>query len=170
MADTYESYLYMPKDKLEEIFHAGNCPDLSRMKGFEFRGYNIGWGASLLGIRKFFKVFSAKEDRGCILGYNLMAKQNKHGEAHVKSGYGLSTQGFYHACILGGRGQMLINYGLHKSNFKLDPARLLRDYVVEIGPDRYLGKAFLSFFGLNVLVSYFVLEKTEPIEMLPIKI
>ncbi|MGH7821170.1 MAG: hypothetical protein ACREQ9_15500, partial [Candidatus Binatia bacterium] len=60
-------------------------------------------------------------------------------------------------------GALLLDYGAHPDNPRLDPSRLLRDLLVKIGgdPDLLLGKAHLAL-GRWVVAGYFLLARRRP--------
>jgi hypothetical protein len=156
----------------------GTQPDLDQLAGWEFRGYNTPEFAALLGIKKFKKGFY--KDAGvtvaqprAIQGYNVkIAPQNALGEPwmDVMKGEGSCKFGWYNVypVDLGETDSkypnaVLINYDSPK-NFRLDPTRQLRDYLVQVYPDNqdlYLGKAFVALGPVRLFVSYFVLERSN---------
>jgi hypothetical protein len=169
MRTTYRSLCETPFWELERTFREGHKPDPADLEGFEFRGFNTPFFARFLGIRKFKKGFY-RTDRTTVLldGYNVRCKQNGPGEAWVdvvRRGEPV-RHGFYGVTQPGGAdalypNALLIDYSLGK-NPSYDPARFLRDYLVQVDPDNrdlFLGKAYVAVGPRRVPVSYFVLER-----------
>ncbi|HEY3359410.1 MAG TPA: hypothetical protein VGQ83_39535 [Polyangia bacterium] len=164
-------------DMLEDVMRRGSTPELERLAGWEFRGYNTPEFAALLGIKKFKKGFykdGANATAGRIQGYNVEVKQSPIGvgDPWVDAMKGADSHkfGWYNVYPVDLSepdakypNAVLINYDSDK-NFKLDPTRLLRDYLVQVyadNPDLYLGKAFIALGPVRVFVSYFVLERSN---------
>jgi len=155
------------------VMRAGVRPDFASLAGWEFAGINCPWVTTLVGIRKFKKGFYRGPSRGAgpepfIQGYNVGARQDgidrppvaKPSEERPK------RYGFYrvYAADAGPRRHhdhaLLLDYG-RGGNFALDPAGLLRDYLVQVypdDPDLLLGHAF-GAVGVWVPVAYFVLQR-----------
>ena len=159
---------------LEEVMRCGTAPDLEKLAGWEFRGYNTPEFAALLGIKKFKKGFyrDAASPPGRIQGYNVEIRQSPLGEpwVDVMKGSGSHKFGWYNVYPVDLSepdnkypGAVLINYNCAK-NFLLDPTRLLRDYLVQVypdNPDLYLGKAFIALGPVRLFVSFFILERSN---------
>jgi hypothetical protein len=178
---TYETLCLARDEDLETVMRCGGTPDLSRLSGWEFRGFNTPELLQLAGIRKFKKGFyrndpSRSHDDG-IQGYNVNVVQGTLGEPWVdvvKDGKPV-RMGWYEtrpvdlaAVDAKYPNAALINYAASEKNFAADPTRLLRDYLVQVypdNPDLYLGKAFLAFGPLRLFVSYFVLERHNRSEL-----
>ncbi|MBN2496014.1 MAG: hypothetical protein JXR96_15585 [Deltaproteobacteria bacterium] len=174
MSDKKLDYLTLASadgDFLEEVMLSGSAPDAEKLAGWEFRGYNSLDLTTVLGFRKFKKGFY-KGDSG-VSGYNVKVEQNglidpwvdqvkkgesvKHGWYDVKDIDPSSTDNLY-------PNSLLLDYASDR-NPKLDPSRVLRDYLVQVdpgNPDLLLGKAFVALADKRVFVSYFVLERENP--------
>ncbi|MDR6564707.1 MULTISPECIES: hypothetical protein [unclassified Arcicella] len=161
MENIYRKYYFLSQNQLKTIFEKGKQPITSDLVGWEFMGVNIGVLTKVLGIRKFFKVFTTHVEGDAIIGYNLKAQQNGLDEPHLKALMTNNTDGYYHVSEDGSSKTLLINYGHHQANARFSPVRLLRDYLVEVEPDIYLGKAYLKFFSFFVPLTYFVLRKYQ---------
>jgi hypothetical protein len=175
---TYEALCLARDEDLETVMRTGVRPDLARLSGSEFRGFNTPEILSLAGIRKFKKGFyradPGRPHADGVQGYNVNVVQNNLGEPWVdctRDGEPV-RMGWYEV-----RGvsladvdnkypnAVLIDYGASPKNFAGDPTRLLRDYLVQVyadNPDLYLGKAYFAVGPLRVSVSYFVLERHNP--------
>ena len=160
---------------LETTFQRGTMPDLDGLVGWEFRGINrLPLNdlplATIVGIKKFAKGFFRAED-GRVMGYNCPVVQNVlDGRWHTKPSDALPKRfGFYAvypvdatSCDNNYLHAILLDYG-KGGNARLDPARGLRDYVVQVeprNPDLLLGKAYYAIGpgrigGLN----FFILER-----------
>jgi hypothetical protein len=159
----------------EAIMHNGSAPELRELCGWEYAGINTAWIAGLGGVRKFKKGFYEGPARGTgpepfVQGYNVPVRQNGVGQPHVAkpSDEHPKRFGFYrvHAVSLGSRDAkypagLLLDYS-RGGNFALDPANLLRDYLVQVYPDDpelLLGHAFGALLGLRIPISFFVLRR-----------
>jgi hypothetical protein len=178
---SYETLCLARNEDLEAVMRCGATPDLSKLSGWEFRGFNTPEILQLAGIRKFKKGFfrsdPSRPHQEGIQGYNVNVVQGTLGEPWLdatKNGQPV-RMGWYEAQKVNLAdfdnkypNAVLINYGASPKNMKLDPTRMLRDYLVQVYPDNpdfYLGKAFLSFGPLRMFVSYFVLERHNPSEL-----
>lgn len=144
---------------LDQLFERGTLPDVEALVGCAFRGYNTPAMTAALGIRKFIKGFF--RENGLIEGYNRKVKQNCFDEPWLPTS--ARRFGFYHVSLwpVEQPRSLLLDYGRSTRNPALEPARVLRDYVVQIYPDNpalLLGKAYVSIMGAEMLVSRFVLE------------
>ena len=159
----------MDRRELERVLLQGTQPDLDALVGWEFRGTNHPFWASLLGIRKFIKGFW-RDERGRVMGYNCPAVQNglskpwlarpldhdpkRFGFYLVEEVDAMSRDNAYlHA--------VLLDYG-RGGNPQLDPTRGLRDYLVQVSPtdpDLFLGKAYYALGPARVATSFFILER-----------
>jgi hypothetical protein len=173
----YVSLCMATPEMLEDVMRQGVTPTLEKLAGWEFRGYNTPEFAFLLGIKKFKKGFykdAARATPTRIQGYNVEIKQNPIGVGEpwidVMKGNDSHKFGWYdvYPVDLAERdakypNAVLINYDSPK-NFKLDPTRQLRDYLVQVyadNPDLYLGKAFVALGPVRIFVSFFVLERSN---------
>lgn len=159
-----------------ELMRRGTAPDFDRLVGWEFAGVNTAWHTPIVGIRKFKKGFyrgPARAPSGpepCIHGYNVNVRQNGVGEPHIaKPSEDRPTRhSFYrvYAASAGPRrnydNALMLDYGLG-GGFALNPARLLRDYLVQVypdDPDLLLGHAFAAL-GIWIPLSFFVLVRNN---------
>lgn len=158
------------------IMRTGTAPAFEELVGWELAGINTAWIAGLGGVRKFKKGFYEGAPRVAsgpepfVQGYNVPVRQNGVGNPHLAkpSDERPKRFGFYrvHRVQEGARDSrypnaLLLDYSLG-GNFVLDPANLLRDYLVQVYPDDpelLLGHAFVAVFGLRLSVSYFVLRR-----------
>ncbi|MBI5503084.1 MAG: hypothetical protein HY907_22755 [Deltaproteobacteria bacterium] len=178
---SYETLCLARDEDLEDVMRCGHCPDLARLSGWEFRGFNTPEVLQLAGIRKFkkgfYRVDPSRSHRDGIQGYNVNVAQGTLGDPWVdveKNGKPV-RMGWYEVRPVNladadnkYHNAALINYAASDKNLAVDPTRLLRDYLVQVyadNPDLYLGKAFLAFGPLRMFVSYFVLERHNPSEL-----
>jgi hypothetical protein len=152
--------------ELQRLFSQGVTPAMEHLRGWEFRGYNRPWFASLLGIRKFKKGFLPEEvNKGTLLGYNLSVVQNSLDEPHLFPAKAIPRRfGFYTVCEASKNGQQVLclDYGTPPHNFILSPVRLLRDYLAQPDPanrDLLLGKAYFAIGPCQVFSNFFILER-----------
>lgn len=160
-------------DELEKVMRMGVVPDAEKLAGWEFKGWNTMELTPLLGIRKFKKGFFKRQGKDRMEGYNVVVIQNNLGQPWIdRLKAGRSIRHCWYEVYpvrldeIDNRypNALLINYGASGRNFALNPARLLRDYLVQVyedNPDLYLGKAYLAFGPLRVFQSYFVLERNN---------
>ncbi len=167
---TYVDLAMAPNAVLEEYMRKGEAPDVRKLVGYQFRGYNTLDLTTVLGFRKFKKGFFAEEepkhDRSPIWGYNVDVLQNGLGEPWIPKDK--APYGFYRVYPVdpGEKDNLypnalLLNYGQGK-NPPMDPSAFLRDYLVQVSPDNddlLLGKAFVALGPMRIFVSYFVLER-----------
>lgn len=152
--------------ELERAFQRGTTPDAEDLIGWEFRGINatprgLPPFPKLLGIQKFVKGMY-RDEAGRAMGYNTPVAQNVlDGRWHARAKrFGYYTvdavdptardNAYLHA--------LLLDYG-RGGNPRLDVSRGLRDYLVELAPDRYLGKAYYALAGARVPAGFFILER-----------
>jgi len=102
--------------------------------------------AQLVGIKKFCKGFFRGED-GRVMGYNSPVAQNVlDGRWRIAP----KKFGFYEVCpgrCDGARQRVPARGALGlrpRRNKRLDPTAGLRDYVVQLGEDLFLGKAYYA--------------------------
>ncbi len=181
---TFETLAYAPSDVIETVLRRGTMPSVADIVGWEFRGWNHSDFTVLAGIRKFKKGFYEPEKlgeqkRGLIRGYNVGIRPN----ANVKEPWGVVERkgevvrfGFYE--VYPARPEepdyrypnaLLLNYDCDK-NFKLDPTRVLRDYVSQVyadDPDLFVGKAFFALGPFRLFVSYMVLARENRSTLAP---
>ena len=155
--------------ELELAFVRGEMPDLDQLVGWEFRGINHPFWASIAGIKKFVKGFFRNED-GRVMGYNCPVVQNVlDGRWHTKpSDTAPKRFGFYEVAPTDPTARdnaylhsVLLDYS-KGGNKRLDPTNGLRDYLVQVdpeNPDLYLGKAYYALGALRVHSNFFILER-----------
>jgi len=164
---TFEQLARLSDAKLDEIFKKGKTPDIDKLLGYEFRGYNTPVMTQLLGIRKFKKGFYMKD--GKPFGYNIPVEQNGlKGEWICKPGDDNPKRfGFYSINLPGTTSisdkepnAALLNYG--DGNNGLFEGKLLRDFVVQVypdNPDLYLGKAYSQLGSKLIMPMFFIIER-----------
>ncbi|MBV8762860.1 MAG: hypothetical protein JO257_36585 [Deltaproteobacteria bacterium] len=154
-----------PMHELEKEFVRGGTPDLEDLVGWEFRGINhmplnVVPFAQLVGIKKFVKGFFREGDR--VMGYNRPVARNVlDGRWHVAD----KRFGFYEVHEVDATSTdnkylhaVLLDYG-RGGNKPLDPTAGLRDYLVQLADDIYLGKAYYAVGPLRVPTNFFILER-----------
>jgi len=155
-----------PMHELEREFMRGGTPDVDDLVGWEFRGINhlplnVVPLAQLVGIKKFVKGFY-REESGRVMGYNRPVKRNVlDGRWHVAD----KRFGFYEVHDVDATARdnqylhaVLLDYG-RGGNKALDPTSVLRDYVVQLEDDIYLGKAYSALGPLRIPTNFFILER-----------
>ncbi len=157
-----------PAAILDEALRSGTAPALDSIRGWLFRGWNNLALTRLLGFQKFAKGFYEGPPRGrgpspFLQGYNTPVEQSANWDPHVErpSPDRPKRFGFYRVFAAPNRyeNSLLLDYG--RGGNGLNPAGLLRDYLVQPWPDEpdlLLGKAYLAL-GVWVPVSWFVLER-----------
>jgi hypothetical protein len=156
----------MPMWDLEKEFVRGGTPALDDLVGWEFRGINhlplnVLPVAQLLGIKKFVKGFFRGED-GRVMGYNRPVARNAlDGRWHIAP----KRFGFYEVHEVDATATdnkylhaVLLNYG-KGGNKPLDPTAGLRDYLVQLSDDIFLGKAYYALGPARVPSNFFILER-----------
>jgi len=116
--------------------------------------------AQAVGIKKFVKGFFREGDR--VMGYNRPVARNAlDGRWHVAE----KRFGFYEVHEVDATSRdntylhaVLLNYG-RGGNKPLDPTAGLRDYVVQLADDIYLGKAYYAVGPLRIPTNFFILER-----------
>ena len=163
---TLQDLAKMSTKELEEVFKNGTLPDVEKLVGYEFMGYNVPFVAKLLGIKKFQKGFyrHGKE----IWGYNIPQYQNSIDEPwrckpvdHNPHRFGFfsvknvaDTQESIEA------NSLILDYGDGK-NMPWEGS-MLRDFVKQVDPDNddlYLGKAYMAFGSLRVMPNIFIIQR-----------
>jgi hypothetical protein len=158
-----------PYRELETVFQRGTTPVLDELLGWEYRGINrapIDAVPRLAGIKKFCKgMFRARDGRA--MGYNCPVVQN------VLDGRWRTTPsddaprrfGFYELTAVDATARdnhylhaLLLDYG-KGDNPLWDPSRQLRDYLVQLDGDLFLGKAYYAAGPVRLALSYFILER-----------
>ena len=165
VSDRYLELAALTKGELDQAFAAGRPPEAAAITGFEFRGFNHPKAASILGIRKFIKVFFLDEERRPF-GCNTPVAQNGLGAewVHRPSADNPKRYAFFQVLPGGGDG-LLLDYG-RGGNPPYDVSTILRDYLVRPDPgndDLLLGKAFFVVAGARLAHSYFIIERSRPL-------
>jgi hypothetical protein len=176
MAGVSKEYLELAgrsKRELAKVFAAGTAPLADALTGYEFRGFNQPRPASLLGIRKFIKVFYT-DRAGRPFGCNTPVRQNrpdadwiaKPSPEHPKRyAFFLVEPPDPEAVYAERRTAVLLDYG-RGGNRGYDPARILRDYLVRVEPgsdDLLLGKAYFTLGAHRLAHTYFLIERYRPL-------
>jgi hypothetical protein len=152
--------------ELEVVFLRGATPSFEELAGWEFRGTNTPAWAKLAGIKKFMKGFY-KDPQGDVYGYNCPVVQNGLDDPWIARPDDEAPKrfGFYRVDHVDAAARdnaylhaLLLDYG-RGNNPRIDPSRGLRDYLVQIEPDVFLGKAYYAVGPLRVPTSFFVLER-----------
>ena len=155
--------------ELERAFQRGATPALGALLGWEFRGLNatprgLPPIARLAGIQKFIKGMFADGD-GRAMGYNTPVAQNALDGRWTTRPGAPKRFGFYTIAPVDPTARdnrylhaLLLDYG-RGGNPARDVSRGLRDYLVALTPDRYLGKAYYALGAVRVPAGFFVLER-----------
>jgi hypothetical protein len=169
----YRELAASSKRELESVFAAGSPPDVAAITGFEFLGYNHPPAASLLGIRKFIKVFyldGSQQAFGCntpVSGSALDQEWSPRPSRDQPKRYAFfkvepadpdADDSLHQAAVL-------LDYGRGGNKF-YDVSRILRDYLVRVEPDSddlLLGKAFFVIAGARVASSFFLIQRSQPL-------
>jgi len=175
---TYDQLCKMSDRELEEIFKQGKTPEMKKLLGYEFRGFNVPFLTKILGFQKFKKGFFAQSDKkpegNEIMGFNVLISQKgpKEKWQALPKEEAPKRYGFYRVHKVDPKARdnkypnaLLLNYGLSRNG--LHPARLLRDYLVQPDPDNpdlYIGKAYFAVGPLRVFPNFFILERYNKIE------
>lgn len=167
----------MSNDELEQLLLKGRGPAPEALAGFEWRGYNRPAWAALLGIRKFIKGFF--KEAGGVGGYNIPPRQNAITEPwiHKPSPEDPKRFAFYTVGKVDMESQdnlypdaTFLDYGASPHNIAVDPARVIRDYVVQpdpANPDLMLGKAYLALGPFRLFSNFFIIERLRPTDWKP---
>ena len=151
----------------DRLFRRGAAPAIDDLVGWEFEGLNCSLVPRIAGFEKFVKGFyrAAPNRQGECDGFNAVVIQNGPDGEWL----GLPTDddpkrhGFYRVQPFETPGKpptLLLDYGAHTANPRLDVSRLLRDFLVRIegSADHLLGRAHLAL-GRWVFAGYFLLER-----------
>jgi len=165
--------------ELERTFVDGGTPDVADLVGWEFRGINTQLFGSrhtprLAGIKKFCKGMFRQPNMegtgpapvpgvdGRVLGYNSPVAQNA-----LDGRWDIAAKrfGFYQVAPVDPTARdneyvhaVLLDYS-RGGNKPLDPTGGLRDYLVQLDRDIYLGKAYYALGPLRVHSNFFILER-----------
>lgn len=159
----------LPRRELERLYAAGAEPDAADLAGSEFRGFNPPTFARALRIEKFVKGFFRAPDAPDVEGYNVWCSQ-RDWRRRRRNGRDL-RHGFYVCRPASGhrKGCLLLDYGASSRNRRVNPERLLRDFLVHPDPDDrnlLLGKAYVAV-GRLVPVSFFLLQRDRAPDQSP---
>lgn len=158
------------RDEHDRVFRQGTPPAIDDIVGWEFEGLNCSLVPKIAGFEKFVKGFyrgAATAERVCE-GFNAVVIQNgADGEwLGLPSDDEPTRHGFYRVATFeppGSPPTLLLDYGAHPANPRLDVSRLLRDFLVKIegSADHLLGRAHLAL-GRWLFAGYFLLERRRP--------
>lgn len=168
-SDLFDELRASPETRLREVFRAATRPDLDLLEGSAFSGFNVTPIARVLGFQKFVKCFFRTQQGSKLEGCNLwvrpsspkdewvLAPRKPHGfyvvETEWRESWGPSQ-----------KSAVRIDYAASIRNHRLNPERLIIDYLVQPDPhdsDCFLGKAFLGVGGFTIFSNYFVLLRHE---------
>lgn len=159
---------------LEAMLRGGEPPAIESLLGFEYRGFNHPRFTALVGSQKFIKGFF-RESEGTSLGFNRRTEQNGLDGPWIARGNAANPRPFAFFRVTPAdelQGDhiyphaTLLDYG-DGGGRKLDPARLIRDYLVRVdrgSDDLLLGKAYLALGERRVRVGFFLLERDRPFD------
>ncbi len=175
---TYEKLARSDPGTLEQVMRQGITPEFSDLIGWEFRGFNQPYITRILGFQKFKKGFFVAPGQNPggpeFSGYNVPVVQNGlYGKwLALPDEDNPKRYGFYRAYRVKPDERdnkypnaLLLNYGIARNG--LNPARLLRDYLIQVdtgNPDLFLGEASFAIGSLRVFPSHFVLERYNKVE------
>jgi hypothetical protein len=175
---TYEKLARSDPETLKQVMRQGVTPRFSDLVGWEFRGFNQPYITGILGFQKFKKGFFVPPDQSPegpeVAGYNVLVVQNGlYGKwIALPDEDRPKRYGFYRVYRVRSNEvdnkyplALLLNYGLPRNG--LNPARLLRDYLVQVdaeNPDLFLGEASFAIGSLRVFPSHFVLERYNKVK------
>jgi len=171
MSRDYDDLSRLSRREHDSLFATGSPPALDDLVGWEFRGWNCSLVPKLGGFQKFVKGFYRRPEHSpqeCA-GFNTPVIQNgmdgewlglpADDEPRRFGFYRVSSAAPNETCG-GPPGALLLDYGEHPANPRLDVSRLLRDVLVEVegNPDLLLGKAHLAI-GRWAFAGYFLLGR-----------
>lgn len=154
---------------LREVFRLGVKPDLDALEGSAFKGRNVGPLTRALGIERFVKCFFRSPGDSALEGCNLWVRPYSRGNrwelmSRRPHGFYLVRTEWEPSWGPSQKNSVMIDYAASARNFRLNPERLIDDYLVQpdpADPDLYLGKAFLGLGKVKVFSNYFVLVRHE---------
>ncbi|MBL4846012.1 MAG: hypothetical protein JKY65_10840 [Planctomycetes bacterium] len=164
--DLVEVVTWSPEE-VEEALLTSPPPALEELLGWEFYGYNLPDFTSLIGIRKFVKGFLPGVGEELLRGYNVRVRPRGgpldpwdvvRGRSGEPVRHGFFDVGVPLPPDIRYPQSFLLDYDCGR-NPAWDPSVRLRDYLVAVGPDTLLGKAYLAFGRRRVPVSTFVLQR-----------
>jgi hypothetical protein len=164
----------VPDRMLEDLLRGGTAPSFESLAGWEFDGYNTADLTGLANMHKFRKGYyrDPRLPEGEIGGYNVDMKQGRPNQPWEVKLHGGKPKRHSHFRVYPVRdaeadslypNALLLNYDFPGTPF-WNPARLLRDYLVQVypeNPDLLLGKAYFALPGGRRFVSFFVLKRAE---------
>lgn len=175
---TFVSLAVASENILEDVLIRGSQPALPDLNGWEFRGYSTSVISQYLQIRKFKKGFYADRltPASMLWGYTVSVRQNNLGDEWIDWIDESNSRKFGWFNLYPVRinetdnkylNALLLNYDTEKNGIFF-PALYFRDYLVQVYPDNpnlFLGKAYVAFHYFRFYVSYFVLERSNPITL-----
>lgn len=181
---TYESLARASSMELENILLNGTPPELEKLNGYIYCGWNHEWIGNLSG-KKFKKGFMKKD--GVNLGYNETVIQDRDGfkgewKQKIHSNGKPTQLGYFKTLYVKDVPPAKLNEPYrHLAYFNYDIPRMhkwylsffkvIRDFVVLPNPGDHsllLCKAYLRVFPfLNIFYCYFQLGHREKIKYLP---
>ena len=164
---TFEQLARLSNARLEEVFKQGSTPDIKKLLGYEFRGFNTPPFTKLIGIQKFKKGFFMKD--GKPFGYNIPVRQNgldgpwicKPTDSDPKR-FGFFSLNMPGTTPLSSKEPhaLLLNYADGKNG--VFEGKMLRDFVVQPYRDNfdlYVGKAYTELAGMLIFPTFFIIER-----------
>lgn len=172
MKRAFQDLARLSRREHDALLASGSPPAIEDLVGWDFRGWNCtGIVPKLGGFQKFVKGFYVRPGAAAeeCDGFNSPVIQNgvdgewlglpaddtakRFGFYIVRPARGAETSG-------APPGALLLDYGAHPANPRIDVTRLLRDVLVKIegDPDLLLGKAHLAL-GRWLFAGYFLLER-----------
>jgi hypothetical protein len=152
------------------MMRRGERPRPDELVGWELRGANTHRGAPLVRLRKFVKGFHRDRRSGGVMGFNVPVVQNRLEEPWLARPSEAAPRRFAFFAVVpvdaterdnAFLNAVLLDYG-RGGNFALDPAARLRDYLVRVDDDLYVGKAYVALGPARIPLSHFVLERHRP--------
>lgn len=165
--DAFEELCRLARKEHDRLFASGSAPALDDLVGWDFEGWNASLLPRLGGFQKFLKGFQRPDGApaGEAEGFNCPVIQNGlDGEWLGLPSDGQPRRfGFYR--VTRSEGTIALDYGAHAANPRLDPSRLLRDFLVAVGEssDLLLGRAHLALPG-RPLAGYFILHRRRRLD------
>jgi len=164
-SDAFRRLAQLPLADLEREFIAGGTPDPANLSGWEFRGLNCPAATRAIGVRKFVKGFYSEGDD--YYGYNIPVRQTRASEEweYKPNDDTPKRFGFYRVTAVEPTARdnahphaLLLDYG--GMNPRFDPSDRLRDYLVQITDDTFLGAAYYAVGGARIkLPPMFILDR-----------
>jgi hypothetical protein len=179
---TFETLARADKDTLELIMRKGTAPEIEKLNGLIYCGWNCGSIGKLTG-EKFKKGFCQKD--GINYGFNETVVQDKQGYSgswkmkpsqvrpfqmgyfrvsYVKEESISQSYNFYEHLAL-------FNYKVPINKWHMSFFKVIRDFIVlpnENDHGLLLGKAYLQLWGkTRIACCYFLLGHPEKIQFIP---